>query len=807
MKQVHLICNAHIDPIWQWDWQEGVGVVLSTFRSAVNLAHDFDYVFCHNEATVYKYVEEYDPVLFEEIRALVKAGKWHIMGGWYLQPDCNMPSGESLVRQVLEGKRYFKSRFGVFPTTAINFDSFGHSRGLVQIIAKCGQDSYICCRPDSYACPLPPRQFIWEGFDGSRIKVMRAFDGGYSSPMGRSLESIIAKANSQPEDTVCVLWGVGNHGGGPSRKDLADIRDYMKEGDSLYLIHSTPEQFFASIDPKDVFDQPLRISMPGCYTSMGKIKRRHVQLENELYVAEKMISAACISGALDHYPEQEFHDITEDLLNAEFHDVLPGSCIQSGEDNGLKLLDHGLLAAERLKTRAFFALTGGQQVAAEGEYPVLVYNPTAQHLRENVEFELMLADQNWTESVTEIIIKDEHGNQISSQRIKEESNLNLDWRKRVTFMADLPPMSMRRYSAYTYVTERSPKNVSDDLVFDNGHKRVVIDRSTGLLSSFCLDGVEYVKNGFSLCMFDDNPDPWAMQPFQLARLGTNERPFSLSASPDGVFSGLSSVSVIEDGEIYLGVEALFDCDNTRARVLYKIYKNNDLVDVDVTLFLGDIDCFVKLKVPFANEGELLGQTVFGTEPLYTDARENVSQRFIAMQHEGGKCTTVLNNCIYGSHYENGALYLSLCRGVSYCAHPIPGREIIPTDRFIKKIDQGESSYSFRLGVFDRNDLENAAQRFNHKPFACNVFPTGSIRPSVKPFSISLGDDAISLVTLKRADDTKDTYILRLFNNTPHARKAALALCGAELVLGYVPYEVKTVLYRDGKLTESKEMLI
>ena len=806
MKQVHLICNAHIDPIWQWDWQEGAGVVLSTFRSAVNLARDFDYIFCHNEAAIYKYVEEYDPALFEEIRALVKTGKWHIMGGWYLQPDCNMPSGESLVRQVLEGKRYFSDRFGIFPTTAINFDSFGHSRGLVQIIAKCGQDSYICCRPDSYACPLPPRQFFWEGFDGSRIKVMRAYDGGYSSPMGKSLDSIVSKATMQPEDTVCVLWGVGNHGGGPSRKDLTDIQSYMQQGDSLYLIHSTPEQFFANIQPTEVFDSSLRISMPGCYTSMGKIKRKHVQLENELYVAEKMLSAACISGALDEYPEQKLHEITQDLLNAEFHDVLPGSCIQSGEDNGLKLLDHGLLEAERLKTRAFFAMVLDQPVAAEGEYPVLVYNPTAQHICENVEFELMLADQNWTDSVTEIIVKDAQGNVVPSQRIKEESNLNLDWRKRVIFKADVPPMSMRRYGAYAKVTERTEKQVREDLIFDNGHKRVVIDRATGLLSSFCLDGVEYVKDGFGLCMFDDNPDPWAMLPFQLPRLGTGERPFTLMQKPDGVFSGLSPISIIEDGDVYLGVEALFICDNTRARVLYKIYKNNDLVDVDVSLFLGDVDCFVKLKVPFTAQGKLIGQTVFGTEELYMDARENVSQRFIALDH-GDHCTAVLNNCLYGSHFENNALYLSLVRGVSYCAHPIPGREIIPTDRFIKKIDQGESNYSFRLGIFARDQLENAAQRFNHKPYVFNTFPTGSAHAPIKPFEINVGNDAISLVTLKGADQDQGAFILRLFNNTPSAKAATLTLCGASLPLSYTPYEVKTVIYKNGTLTESAQMII
>ena len=107
-KKRHLICNAHIDPIWQWDWPEGVSATLSTFYTAARLCEKFDYIFCHNELTVYNYIEKYAPELFDKIRELVRAGKWHVMGGWYLQPDCNMPSGESFVRQIREGQEYFK---------------------------------------------------------------------------------------------------------------------------------------------------------------------------------------------------------------------------------------------------------------------------------------------------------------------------------------------------------------------------------------------------------------------------------------------------------------------------------------------------------------------------------------------------------------------------------------------------------------------------------------------------------------------------------------------------------------------------
>ena len=222
LKKIHMICNAHIDPIWQWDLPEGISATLSTFYSAAKLSDEFDYVFCHNEVTVYKYVEEYAPELFEKIKELVKAGKWHVMGGWHLQPDCNMPSGESFVRQIREGQRYFMEKFGVCPRVAINLDPFGHSVGLVQIVKKCGQDGYLFARPFNHELTLPCEQFIWRGLDGSEIKAIR-ITGGYGTPLGRSANSIKAKHKWQPFDNCAVLWGVGNHGGGPSRKDLEDI--------------------------------------------------------------------------------------------------------------------------------------------------------------------------------------------------------------------------------------------------------------------------------------------------------------------------------------------------------------------------------------------------------------------------------------------------------------------------------------------------------------------------------------------------------------------------------------------------------
>ena len=103
--RIHLLCNAHIDPVWQWEWEEGAAEAISTFRTAADLCEAFDgFVFNHNEAVLYQWVETYEPELFARIQRLVREGRWHIMGGWFLQPDCNMPSGESFVRQILTGQ-------------------------------------------------------------------------------------------------------------------------------------------------------------------------------------------------------------------------------------------------------------------------------------------------------------------------------------------------------------------------------------------------------------------------------------------------------------------------------------------------------------------------------------------------------------------------------------------------------------------------------------------------------------------------------------------------------------------------------
>jgi alpha-mannosidase len=167
-RHLHMIGNAHIDPVWLWQWPEGYQEVRATFHSAIDRLNEYpDFVFTHTSVLFLQWVEESDPDLFEQIRARIAEGRWQVVGGWWIEPDCNIPGGESFVRQGLYGQRYLNEKFGIVSTTGANLDSFGHNASLPQILRKSGMDSYVFLRPKPEEnAALPGPLFWWEAADG-----------------------------------------------------------------------------------------------------------------------------------------------------------------------------------------------------------------------------------------------------------------------------------------------------------------------------------------------------------------------------------------------------------------------------------------------------------------------------------------------------------------------------------------------------------------------------------------------------------------------------------------------------------------
>src|SRR5829696_979519 len=216
-----MIGNAHIDPVWLWQWPEGYQEVRATFQSAVERLDEYpDFVFTCDSVMFFQWIEETDPELFQRIRERIVEGRWQVIGGWWVEPDCNIPAGESYVRQALYGQRYLRDRFGITATTGANIDSFGHNAMLPQLLRKSGLDSYVFLRPGPRERELPT-VFRWESPDGSRVLAYR-IPHEYCAPrddLGEHLEKALAQLPPDHEELM-VFYGVGNHGGGPTKANL-----------------------------------------------------------------------------------------------------------------------------------------------------------------------------------------------------------------------------------------------------------------------------------------------------------------------------------------------------------------------------------------------------------------------------------------------------------------------------------------------------------------------------------------------------------------------------------------------------------
>jgi alpha-mannosidase len=806
-KQIHLICNAHLDPVWLWEWQEGAAEALSTFRTAAELCEkNKTFVFNHNEVILYEWVREYEPSLFERIKKLVKKGQWHIMGGWYLQPDCNMPSGESFVRQILAGRRYFREQFGVAPTTAINFDPFGHSRGLVQILAKSGFDSYLFGRPGDQWMKMDNTPFVWVGFDGSKI-LGRRFAGWYNTLLGKSRMQIEERIAQSPHSQEAILWGVGNHGGGPSRRDLEDINALIQERSDVEILHSTPEAYFAQVK-KHVDALPLRSTdlnpwAIGCYTSMTCIKQKHRQLENELYLTEKMASCAAANKLLN-YPQNDLHEAGKDLMFSQFHDILPGSSIQPAEQTALQLMDHGLEVLSRIKTRCFFALTSGQKKAKEGTIPILVFNPHPCKVREAVECEFNLPDFNTDGSFMDVEVL-QNGRPLPCQVEKEVSNMATDWRKRVVFKAPLKPGQMNRFDCRLHRLKRKPAiraSIQNQVIrFKTDSLHVLINTKTGLIDRYCVNRVDYVEKGaFCPVILSDNEDPWETR---AVRFGKVIGRFKLLSREAGTkFSGidktvLNSVRIIEDGPVRMVVEAVFGFEESFICQHYKLPRFGSEMEVVTRVFWNQKNKMLKLQIPLAYTAErYLGQTAYGTQDLPINGNEAVAQKWVAaVSKRDGKSLTCINDGSYGSDCSGSEFRLSLLRAPAYSGHPVDRNEVLPLDRFTPRIDQGERLFRFWINAGPPKErlgsISSEALLKNEKPYPLSFFPKGNGK-SPEPM-VLLNNPAIELSAVKKAETNAD-WILRLFNTTDRKQSARVAMpaLGCRHNAHLRPYEIQTL---------------
>lgn len=809
-KTLYLINNAHLDPVWLWEWEEGAAEALSTFRTAARFCKEFEeFVFNHNEALLYKWVENYEPELFSQIQQLVKKRKWNIMGGWYIQPDCNIPSGESFVRQILLGKQYFKEKFGVEPKTAINFDPFGHTRGLVQILKKAGYTSYLFCRPDIKELTLPSDDFIWVGYDGSEILAHRA-RFHYNSERGKVGERVKKWMAENPEQEIgMLLWGIGDHGGGPSREDLEQLRELMSEKSGWEICHAGPEDYFKALDLKanelPRHAQDLNPWAVGCYTTMALIKQKHRLLENTYFFTEKMVTHASLQGLMG-YPQKELHEALEDLLFCEFHDILPGSSIPEVEEYAIQRMDHGLEILSRLKAQAFFALVRAEPEAEEGEFPIFVYNPHPYPLSETVICEFQPAEPNFDRNTFWLPeITDKNDKVIPFQLEKESSNIAVDHRKRVVFHAELKPGQMNRFSCRLKKVKSKPRKEElkeKDLIFKSGTEEVVINNKTGLVESYRINGVDFLNpDSFRLLVVKDYPDPWGM----LVRAFRDvQGAFTLMSKEEAArFAGVSipelePVRIIEDGPVRTMVEVLVSYNHSFACLRYKIPKKGSEFEVEIRVLWAEKDFMLKLAIPTSFlDGSCKGQVAYGVEDFSREKEELVAQKWVGVVSSDKQyALTVINNGTHGFDFENGELRLSLLRSAAYSAHPVEeGKPLVPQDRFEPRVDQGERIFHFWINGGEANNripqVDSEALFKNEAPMVLSCNPPGKGNKSLP--AVIMSNKEVLVTAVKMAEEN-NWLLVRLFEPTGKERKTRLSIPCLDLNFdaSIKGFEIKTI---------------
>jgi len=348
---VHLILNSHIDPIWLWPWTSGLDTLLNTCRSMCDRldAHP-DVHFCKGEAWGYQMIERIDPALFDRIRRHVQAARWHIVGGWWIQPDCNGPSGFALSRQIEVGKQYLLDRFGYFPRDAYNVDSFGHAASLPTIMRAAGQDRYVFMRPQEHEMKLPARVFRWCEREGS-LEVVAFHIAKTYATRDMSVDLIQAALVGLPQGidhTMCFV-GIGDHGGGPTERQITWCREHADAIDGCRLVFSSPGAFFDAIwDRKDtlpLLTGELQMHAIGCYSVYRPIKVAVRRAEHLLRQAECALPK---DPRPDPAAPARLTEAWRHVVFNHFHDTFGGTCIPSAYRHAENMLGAAAATAEEI---------------------------------------------------------------------------------------------------------------------------------------------------------------------------------------------------------------------------------------------------------------------------------------------------------------------------------------------------------------------------------------------------------------------------------------------------------------------------
>lgn len=506
---VHMIGNAHIDPVWLWRWQAGVDEALASFRSAADRCDEYpEFVYTRGEAWLYEQVEKIDPELFERARRLISEGRWHVTGGQYLQPDVNAPTETGLRRQILRGQAYFGDRFGVSPKVGYNVDSFGHPATLPDILADHGYEGYVFHRPASHQVDLPAQTFLWRGSGGAEVigfKIAPAYVTRTDDLYGQ-ISIALDEAHPDLGHTMC-FYGVGNHGGGPTKGNIEYILENIHSFPDVELRFSTPQAFFDAVanrrDTLPVVTDELQHTFPGCYSVMHDIKQEQRRGEHLLDQSGRIVEGLVEDEAERRDFLSQIDTAWDDLLFTAFHDILAGTAIPSAWGSVRAMQGRARIVGEEViveTTRRW----ARRALPPVDHQQIVVLNPDEEPLDGLVEHEPYLDFDAWGGRW----LSDVEGEPMDFQMVQPEAGAHVE---RVIFPAQVPARGHAQVLVRDDDPPPRPEPGTDLEVsaghISNGHLRV--DLSPAGIGALTVGGRNVLgQEGVRLHLRQDYTDTW-----------------------------------------------------------------------------------------------------------------------------------------------------------------------------------------------------------------------------------------------------------------------------------------------------------
>lgn len=782
----HMIGNGHIDPVWLWPWSEGVSVVHSTFRSALDRMNETpDFKFTTSSAQFFQWVADNDPGMLAEIRKRVSEGRWNIVGGWWVEPDMNIPCGEAMVRQGLYGQLTLQRLLGHRATVATNPDSFGHTGTLPQIIKLQGMENYIFMRPGPREKSIPADLFWWESPDGTRVLTYRIQisynDGG---PVKNRVRSILAQATDQPMKSFMAYYGVGDHGGGATKESIRSIEELKTEKGAPAVFFSTADNYFSEVRKVKEMNLPvvkddLQHHAVGCYTAESEIKKGNRQSEASLITAEKISAIGSTAwGAV--YPKKELTDAWQRVLFLQFHDSLAGTSLFEHSQTAREGYGYALDIAHQATYMAVQKLEWKVPAEDSTSQYLLVFNPHAWEVRGNIEY-----DFNWGTNHKSSRVEDEQGNSILHQWVQGSTETGS--RRKLVFNTLIPSLGYRQIrlkDGESLQVKEGAKANENTLENEFLRVRISTNGSLGILDKEC--GKELFSGGETGCravIIDDPSDTWSHD----IKTFSNET---------GAF-GNANIKVLENGPLRATIRVTTTYGTSLLTVDWILCAGSRNLEAKVALDWHEHLKMVKFSFPVDIESPTVTyETPYGHIVRATNGDEDPGQRWIDLsgQRNGNIYgLTVVNDAKYGYSVHGNDMRISVVRSAVY-AHHNPRILDMKTEHLW--MDQGIQTFRMLLvphsDTWKKNNVARIAEEFIAPSVAIYQGIHGGSMP--KAASFLTVDVPNVVVTAIKLAEINDDIIIRCVETSALATTATLDLRFADRkwTTNFRPCEIKTL---------------